>query len=55
MKCDLLWECELYERTDDVDDDTWIAIYYVNENFMNAIYDDVYNETYCEIEKLLNV
>ena len=29
--------------------------YYVDENFMNDIDDDVNDETYCEKEKLLNV
>ena len=55
MNCDLLWECELYERLDDVDNDAWKMSYYVDENFMNDIDDDVNDETYCEKEKLLNV
>ena len=55
MNCDLLWKCELYERLDDVDNDAWKMSYYVDENFMNDIDDDVNDETYCEKEKLLNV
>jgi len=55
MNCDLLWKCELYERLDDVDNDVWKMSYYVDENFMNDIDDDVNDETYCEKEKLLNV
>ena len=53
-----LWpimEMWTYERLDDVDNDAWKMSYYVDENFMNDIDDDVNDETYCEKEKLLNV
>ena len=48
MNYELLWECELYERLDDVDNDAWNMSHYVDENFMNDIDDDVNDEIYCE-------
>ena len=55
MNCDLLWECELYERLDDVNNDAWNMSHYVDENFMNDIDDDVNDEDILWGEKLLNV
>ena len=36
MNCELLWECELYERLDDIDDDVNDETYCEKEKLLNV-------------------